>query len=261
MPEITSDRPSVGSQDRKRRQMEKPAPRRRRARGSIDPEKILDGAFEIAEREGIDGLSMPGLAAHLDVGVTSIYWYFRNKEELLRKMSARAMTAIQARTHPQIDRSPDEWRAVLGEGVRKQREVYLESNLNIEMTIMRTATYSRRATHLVYDNVEAELRYLISAGFTLASAWQVFSACSIYVRGIILAEYNRRINKTPPEGLAQLSLLDPETMPLVARLITDEGAMIDNAGEKEFEFGLEMLLDAAERVLENDRATVEQPAS
>ena len=57
--------------------------RRRRERGSISVDEIINGAFEVATEVSIDNLSMPQLARHLDVGVTSIYWYFRKKDELL----------------------------------------------------------------------------------------------------------------------------------------------------------------------------------
>ena len=57
--------------------------RARRQRGSLSEEEILDGAHALIARGGLDALSMPALARELAAGVTSIYWYFRNKEELL----------------------------------------------------------------------------------------------------------------------------------------------------------------------------------
>jgi AcrR family transcriptional regulator len=54
--------------------------RQRRERGSINPDDIINGAFELAEELGIDNVSMPLLGKHLGVGVTSIYWYFRKKD-------------------------------------------------------------------------------------------------------------------------------------------------------------------------------------
>lgn len=65
--------------------------RQRRERGSINPDDIIDGAFELAERIGVDNLSMPLLGKHLGVGVTSIYWYFRKKDDLLNAMTTRAL--------------------------------------------------------------------------------------------------------------------------------------------------------------------------
>src|SRR6476659_5632670 len=63
---------------------------KRRPRGSLDIEEIITGAFELAQDVSIAGLSMPVLAKHLDVPVTSIYWHFRKKEQLLDAMTERA---------------------------------------------------------------------------------------------------------------------------------------------------------------------------
>jgi AcrR family transcriptional regulator len=67
---------------------------RRRERGSISVDTILNGAFEVAAEVSIDNLSMPQLARHLDVGVTSIYWYFRRKDELLDAMTDRTLERL-----------------------------------------------------------------------------------------------------------------------------------------------------------------------
>ena len=71
--------------------------RQRRERGSINPDDIINGAFELAEEVGIDNLSMPLLGKHLGVGVTSIYWYFRKKDDLLNAMTDRALQAVRVR--------------------------------------------------------------------------------------------------------------------------------------------------------------------
>ena len=67
------------------------AKRPRRERGSINPDDSIKGAFELAEQVSIDNLSMPLLGKHLGVGVTSIYWYFRKKDDLLNAMTDRAL--------------------------------------------------------------------------------------------------------------------------------------------------------------------------
>jgi AcrR family transcriptional regulator len=69
--------------------------RQRRERGSISVDDTLNGAFEVAAEVSIDNLSMPLLARHLDVGVTSIYWYFRKKDELLDAMTGRALARYE----------------------------------------------------------------------------------------------------------------------------------------------------------------------
>ena len=93
--------------------------RRRRDRGSINVDEILYGAFEVAAQVSIDNLSMPLLAKHLDVGVTSIYWYFRRKDDLLNAMSDRALERFEF-TAPSIDAS--NWRESLRNHARTMRQ-------------------------------------------------------------------------------------------------------------------------------------------
>jgi AcrR family transcriptional regulator len=92
--------------------------RRRRERGSISVDEIINGAFEVAAEVSIDNLSMPLLARHLDVGVTSIYWYSRKKDELLDAMTDRALVQYEF-TLPCIDAS--NWRASLRNHARTMR--------------------------------------------------------------------------------------------------------------------------------------------
>jgi len=241
--------------------MSSPAPRQRRPRGSIDPEKILDGAFEVAERDGLDNLSMPALAAHLDVGVTSIYWYFRNKEDLLRQMSTRALTRLHEMVPTSEGRPPEEWRDFLREHFTVERELHDGADLLTEITLMRTSTYSRRTTHMVYRNVERLVAYLVSAGFTPRTAWYLYSTCSIYTRGFIITEHNRRVNQTPPEGLLALDLLESESTPLITALVREDPELIiDGTGLPSFDFGLDVLIEAGERLLERDRAAADPEA-
>src|ERR1035437_3680551 len=58
----------------------------RRARGSLDRQQIIDNAFELARISSVDDISMPALARYIGVGVTSIYWHFRSKDEFMDAM-------------------------------------------------------------------------------------------------------------------------------------------------------------------------------
>lgn len=231
------------------------APRKRRARGSIDPGQILDGAFVIAGRDGLDGLSMPNLAAHLDVGVTSIYWYFRNKEDLLRQMSARAHARVQSKVPVPSDYDPSAWREFLADSARVQRSISAEDDLVVDLIYLRTSSYTRATTHEVFEGLEGILAFLVKAGFSPRSAWMVFSTLSVYLRGLLITERVRRTNHTPPEGLAQLNLLDAEKMPLLTELVRTEPVIIDNTGDEAFEFAVGHILDQAEVLLEKERST------
>ena len=107
--------------------MPKAAPkaiRQRRQRGSINAEEIIAGAFEVARRESLDQLSMPALAEHLGVGVTSIYWYFRKKDDLLNAMTDVAVDTYIREMPPLPDGLP--WQDVLYDHFRNSRVEFLK---------------------------------------------------------------------------------------------------------------------------------------
>src|ERR1700741_5075525 len=92
--------------------------RQRRERGSINPEDIIAGAFELAEQVSIDNLSMPLLGKHLGVGVTSIYWFFLKKDYLLNAMTHRALREFVVAT-PYVEAK--DWRESLANHARTMR--------------------------------------------------------------------------------------------------------------------------------------------
>ena len=108
--------------------------RQRRERGSISVEEILTGAFDVAAQVSIDNLSMPVLARHLDVGVTSIYWYFRRKDELLDAMTDRALAQYEF-TVPDIDAS--NWREALRNHARNMRKQFLDDPVLCDLVLIR----------------------------------------------------------------------------------------------------------------------------
>ena len=116
--------------------------RQRRERGSINPEDIIEGAFELAEQVGIDNLSMPLLGKHLGVGVTSIYWYFRKKDELLNAMTDRALKQYAFAT-PYVE--ADDWRETLANHARVMRKAFLGSPILCDLILIRSALSPRAA--------------------------------------------------------------------------------------------------------------------
>ncbi|MEJ2864021.1 TetR/AcrR family transcriptional regulator [Actinomycetospora flava] len=75
-------------------------PRRRRGTGSapavaLTADRIVDAALAIADQEAdLDKLTVRRLAADLDVGVMTLYGYFRNKDEILDAMGDRILGSM-----------------------------------------------------------------------------------------------------------------------------------------------------------------------
>jgi hypothetical protein len=74
---------------------------------------------------------------------------------------------------------------------------------------------------------------------------------SVHVRGSVVLQRLREKNRAAHEGpsdIEETMTIDPETTPLVAQ-VTAKGHHLGAADEKNFEFGLECILDHASRLI------------
>ena len=233
--------------------MPKAAPkanRRRRQRGSINAEEIIAGAFEVARRESLDQLSMPALAEHLDVGVTSIYWYFRKKDDLLNAMTDVAAETVMREASALPDDLP--WPEALYTYFRDARNLHRNDQVLSDLLLIRTSTYTRHATLRVFQVEEAVISRLVDAGFSTGTALMVFNAASIYTRGMIIHDRILRLSNTPTLDERQRRIADWSTMPLLESQI-DQHALAGTTDE-DFEFGMRRLISGFEALLDEQEA-------
>jgi AcrR family transcriptional regulator len=224
--------------------------RQRRERGSINPDDIIKGAFELAEEVGIDNLSMPLLGKHLGVGVTSIYWYFRKKDDLLNAMTDRALRQYVFAT-PYVEAR--DWRETLRNHARTMRKAFMGNPILCDLILIRSAL-SPRAAKLGVQEVEKAIAGLVEAGLSPEDAFDTYSAVSVHVRGSVVLQRLRQKNQAADEGpsdIEETMTIDPEITPLLAE-VTAKGHHIGAADEKNFEFGLECILDHAGRLIRED---------
>ena len=160
------------------------ARRQRRERGSISVDEIINGAFEVAAEVSIENLSMPVLARHLDVGVTSIYWYFRKKDELLDAMTDRALERFEF-TVPTIDAS--NWREALRNHAHTMRRQFLDDPVLCDLVLIR-GHYGMRALHGALHEIEHPIAALVEAGLTPEQAVDTYGAISVHTRGSVVLE-------------------------------------------------------------------------
>lgn len=158
--------------------------RKRRDRGSISADEILAGAFDVAGQVSIDNLSMPVLAKHLDVGVTSIYWYFRRKDDLLDAMTDRALERFEF-TVPTIDAS--NWRESLRDHARTMRKHFRDNPILCDLVLIR-GQFGGSAVRGALQKIEQPVAALIEAGLDTHQAVAVYGAISVHTRGSAVLE-------------------------------------------------------------------------
>ncbi|MCV7420628.1 TetR/AcrR family transcriptional regulator [Mycobacterium yunnanensis] len=66
------------------------SPRRRRADGEISRTRILDAATEIASERGYEGTSIGAVSTKCGLPASSIYWHFKDKDDLLAAVIERS---------------------------------------------------------------------------------------------------------------------------------------------------------------------------
>lgn len=233
--------------------------RQRRERGSINPDDIISGAFELAEQVSIDNLSMPLLGKHLGVGVTSIYWYFRKKDDLLNAMTDRALRKYVFAT-PYVEAS--DWRETLRNHARTMRKTFMGNPILCDLILIRSAL-SPRAARLGAQEMEKAIASLVEAGLSPEDAFDTYSAVSVHVRGSVVLHRLYEKNQLSDNGsraLEETVAIDPETTPLLAQ-VTDEGHRIGAADDTNFEYGLDCILDHASRLIERRLAQQSQKAT
>src|SRR6516165_12305144 len=207
--------------------------RQRRERGSINPDDIISGAFELAEQVSIDNLSMPLLGKHLGVGVTSIYWYFRKKDDLLNAMADRALRKFTFAT-PYVEAG--NWRESLRNHARLMRKTFMGNPILCDLILIRAAL-SPKAARLGAQEMERAIETLVEAGLSPEDAFDTYSAVSLHVRGTVVLERlqqkTRETDVGEPTGYEPRSI-DPKTTPLIAKLAA-KGHRLGAADEKNFE--------------------------
>ena len=67
-------------------------PRKRRANGEASRQRILDAAAEIAGERGYEGTSINLVSERSGLPASSIYWHFKDKDELITAVIDRSFT-------------------------------------------------------------------------------------------------------------------------------------------------------------------------
>jgi AcrR family transcriptional regulator len=92
-------------------------PPRRRPR--LNREEIAATAVRIVDTEGLEALSMRRLAAELDAGTMTLYYYLRTKDELMALVHDAVMAELVL---PPDERLSGDWRAAVTVIARRSRD-------------------------------------------------------------------------------------------------------------------------------------------
>jgi Tetracyclin repressor-like, C-terminal domain len=118
--------------------------------------------------------------------------------------------------------------------------------------ILIRAALSPKAARLGAQEMETAIANLVEAGLSPEDAFDTYSAVSLHVRGSVVLQRLYEKNQTPdsgPRSIEDAVGIDPQTTPLLAQ-VTGKGHRIGAPDETNFEYGLECILDHADRLIE-----------
>ncbi|WP_307806938.1 TetR/AcrR family transcriptional regulator C-terminal domain-containing protein [Naasia sp. SYSU D00057] len=213
------------------------APRRAR----LNRDAVLHTAVALADRAGIDGLTMRTLAQELGVVPMALYKHVANKEQLLDGMVDIVWSEVELPT------SDDGWRA----GMRR-RSVSLRDALSRHRWAigLMESRMSPGPANLRQHN--AMMGCLRSAGFSFRTTVHSTSTLDAYIYGFALQE--KTMPFETPEQSGEVAQAQLEAQEAAAALypylveVVVELAKAGYDGSAEFEIGLDLILDGIEKL-------------
>ena len=211
-------------------------------RAPLSRERVLETAVALADRRGLEWLSMRKLAEELRVAAMSLYHYFPSKVELLDGMIDIVFGEIDP---PSLD---VDWRTAM-----RRRAVSTREALNRHrwaVGLMEGRTTHGPANLRLHDAVLGCLR---AAGFSIEMTVHAYSVQDAYIYGFALQETDMA-SETPDDFAAEAQRQMEAYRDVLAdypNLVEVVGGHVAKAGydyAAEFLFGLDLILDGLDRL-------------
>jgi AcrR family transcriptional regulator len=211
-------------------------------REPLNRERVLATAVELADRGGVDALSMRKLGQELGVDPMALYRHVRNKDDLLDGVLGVVVGQMEPAPAGVVA-----WKPALRELAVNARRVMLRHP-------WARGVLEERGTsgETMVGQVERVLAILLGAGFSLELAHHALHVLDSRVFGFSPALFDEsRGRPTPtPEQEAALGQAIATRFPNVAQLAaaaSHEGVLGTCDDDVEFAFGLDLVLDGLER--------------
>ena len=232
------------------RQAARSAAKRSSSRDPVTPERIADAALAIIDRDGLAGLTVRALAQELGLGTMTLYWYVRNKEEVLDLVADRLLADTQ------VTPVVGDWREQCRQSMVEARGAFLAHPRAVPLIVGR-GSFGPNGLRWI-DRALAVFR---AAGFTDTDAADCYFAAANYVAGFCTQETagsdpTSLVNTDRADFAARarqyISLLPADRYPNVVALAAH---IFSSSRDERFRFGMEALiagfearLDAGKRV-------------
>lgn len=194
---------------------------------------IVRAAVDLADREGLDALSMRRLATDLGVVTTSLYRHFPDRDTLLAEM---AELVLAETAPPPSDLTG--WRSRLAYEAHGEWQMYRR---HLWMLPLLAQTRPPMGPTLL-DHLERSFSALYQPGMTRETMLAIYLSVSGLVQGLALLLVSERTPVgTAPRADEVLAMVSPQTHPTLVRFFESDADGVD--------LNLDELLDTCLTVL------------
>ena len=213
-------------------------------REPLNRERVLRAAVDLADREGIEALSMRRLGQELGVEAMSLYNPVGGKEDLLDGMVDTIIGEIEP--------APDdgEWQPAARARILSARRTMLRHPWASAVIVSRT-----QASPIIMRYMDTMAGILRRGGFSVDLLHHAFHALGSRVLGFSQELYDDSSDLAAGDEmqavmLSQMAKEYPYITQIVQQVVHDDASVVGSGCDDqwEFEFALDLLLDGLERL-------------
>ena len=219
-----------------------------KARVPLSRERILSTAVELADREGVDSLSMRRLAQELDVVPMALYKHLANKGEMLDGM----LDVVVGEIDPA--RTDTDWKTAVRDRILSARRALLRHPWASRVMESRT-----QPTAVVMAYMDSMIGMFIAGGFTIDLTHHAMHAMDSRMMGFSQELFNDQSDgeePMPAEMIEAMAATFPSIYELYMAVSHDDASTVGPGCDDqfEFEFSLDLMLDGIERLKQREES-------
>ena len=208
-------------------------------RAPLSRDRVLRAAIDLADRGGIDSLSMRKLAEALGVEAMSLYYYVANKDDLLRLMVDLVLRETD------VPAGAAGWQAAIRRSAVSAHDVLLRHPWACSLMLSPKHISPARVRY-----AEWLLGRLRQAGFSTELTHHAYHALDSHITGFTLWQLSFPFEAEQLADVAATFLreLPVDEYPYLAEHVEWHLTETRDDDEGEFAFGLDLILDGLERM-------------
>ena len=202
----------------------------------LNKDRVLSAAIKLADKSGIESLSMRSLGKVLGVEAMSLYNHVTNKDEVLDGIIDLVVGEIELPGNSSAD-----WKEAMRKRAMSVRTVLTNHSWALGVMDSRSNPGPSLIRH--HDRVIGCLR---DGGFSIVMAAHAFSLLDSYIYGFVLQELNLPFSNSKELADVAENIIEQapaSEFPHFTEMVVKHALKPGYSYASEFEFGLDLILD------------------